>query len=221
MGTAGAGGGAAAPRPPLSDLRGVSGVEAGRSAVRASAAGAAGRGRAGEHGRRSAERGARCGLREGPAKSALGGNADRRVSLGAHRPLQGVPRDDPAAQDPLACEEGRQARATDDGAERGERRCRVRDRGRHAPGGRQPRAAARARPAGRRRHDEPIRCAVPPLPGHHDDAGSPPRRPRRAIGRGDDRGRGRRTARQGVPPPDGAGAAGDARGAGGSRHGLR
>ena len=109
VGTARAGRGAAAARPPLSDLRGVSDVEAGRPAVRAAAAGAVGPGGGRQHGRRSAEQGARCGLPEGSAESALGGNADRRVSVGAHGPLQGMPRDDPAAQDPLAREEGRQA----------------------------------------------------------------------------------------------------------------
>ena len=61
----------------------------GRAAVRAAAAGAAGPGRGGQHGRRSAERGARCRLPEGPAESALDGDADRRVSVGAHGPLQG------------------------------------------------------------------------------------------------------------------------------------
>ncbi len=136
VGTARAGRGAAAARPPLSDLRGVSDVEAGRPAVRAAAAGAVGPGGGRQHGRRSAEQGARCGLPEGPAESALGGNAYRRVSVGAHGPLQGVPRDDPAAQDPLAREEGRQARAADDGTERGEHRRRVRGRGRRTPRGR-------------------------------------------------------------------------------------
>ena len=100
-------------------------------------------------------------------------------------------------------------------------RRRVRGRGRRAAGRRQSRAAARARPADGRRHDESLRRAVPPLPGHHDDAGSASRRPRRATGRRPDRGRRRRTARQGVPPSDGAGAAGGARGAGGPRHALR
>ena len=86
-------------------------------------------------------------------------DAGRRVPLGAHGPLQGVPRDDPAAQDPLAGEEGRQARAADAGAGRGRHRRRVRDRGRRAAWRRQRRAAARARQADRRRHDEPVRRA--------------------------------------------------------------
>ena len=116
-----------------------------------------------------------------PAEPALAGDADRGVPVGAHGPLQGVPRDHPAAQDGLARQEGRQARAADDDTERRAHRRRVRGRGRRISGRGQPGRAARARPADRRRHDEPVRRAVPPLPVHHDDAGPPPRRPRRAA----------------------------------------
>ena len=53
-----------------------------------------------------------------PAQPALDRQADCRLSVGAHRDLQAVPRHAAPAQDALAVQKGAQARAADDGAER-------------------------------------------------------------------------------------------------------
>jgi len=51
------------------------------------------------------------------AEPALGGEARRRLPLGADGDVQELPGDDSAAQDALVVQEGQEARAADDGAE--------------------------------------------------------------------------------------------------------
>lgn len=58
-------------------------------------------------------------VRQGGAGALLsgsGGQADRRLPVGAHSDMQELPCHCAAAEDAVAVQEGQQARATDDGA---------------------------------------------------------------------------------------------------------
>ena len=144
LGPLGVGGGAQAPRASLSNLRRVPGARTGRSALREAPVGAARTRRERQHRCRAAERCFPESLSRRSAQPALGREADGRLSLGAHGALQGLPRDDPAAEDALARQEGQQARLADDDTERRTHRRRLRRRDQRPGGGRQCRAAARA-----------------------------------------------------------------------------
>ena len=126
VGAPGAAGVAAATGLALSDLRRVSGAEAGRPAVRASAGEAAGAGRGRQPGRCAPERGARRRLPEGPAEPALGGDADRRLPVGAPRArCKGCRATVPLLKTAWLARKGaKRVRAGDD-AERGAHRRRV------------------------------------------------------------------------------------------------
>ena len=53
-----------------------------------------------------------------PAQPALGGQANRRVSLGTNGEVQELPGDDTVTEDSMAVQEGSEAGASDNGAQR-------------------------------------------------------------------------------------------------------
>ena len=99
-------------------------------------------------------------LPRGRPEAPLGRQTDRRLPVGAHRCVQELPRDAPAAEDPVAREESEQAGTARDGAKRRANGCCVLRRRQRAGRGREQRAAPRARPAVGSGDDEPIRCVV-------------------------------------------------------------
>ena len=140
---------------------------------------------------RGAERRVRRRLPRRRGKPALDRQADGGLSLGAHRrlPEPPMPGGDPAAQDPVALPQAEQAGPARDGAPRGWERGGLRDRRRRFG-------------EGRRRHHEPPGSDLSLLRRYRHDGRPSGRRQGESAGGADDRGRGQRAARQGVPPAD-------------------
>ena len=203
LGAEGAGGSAPGARLALPDLRGVRAGET-QGPPRSSSAAAEAlpvalpraprAGPAGKGVRGGAQRGAGPPRPGGSPQPALGRQAHGGVSLGAHRRVRTLPGRDPAPEDALALQAGRQAGAARDGApgrrERGgfraraggaEKRRRRRPRWRRRP--------RRWRRPTQRRNHEPERRPMPVLRRHRDHAGPAGARARGEAPRAHDGGR--------------------------------